>query len=222
MNRTIIASWEKNADEWIRIIDTDKIASREFTNEAIVEVINRSAAHKVLDIGCGEGWLTRSITKMGKVAVGVDVIEKLLENAQEKGSEHYYRISYEDISKGKPIPEGPYEMAVFNFSIYQNEGVVALLENVQKALKNGGQIVIQTLHPYFLIENGLLYKSQVIENAWKGLPGHFTEGHSWYARTFEEWVSVFLNCNLRLIRLKEVKNKYSNPVSMIFILEKIE
>ncbi|MGB5822243.1 MAG: class I SAM-dependent methyltransferase [Saonia sp.] len=218
MKSEITASWEKNAEEWIQVIESNEIESRKYTNTAIVDTLRHTNATKILDIGCGEGWLTRSITAMGKSAVGMDAIAALLENARKKGPEPYYQMSYEDIIAAKPIPETPFDLAVFNFCLYQKEGLTDLLAQIKKALVKDGRIIIQTLHPFFLFQQGLEYTSQWIDDSWKGLPGNFIDGHSWYARIFEDWATVFNTCKMTISEVKEVTNTHKQPVSVIFIL----
>ena len=217
----IIRSWEKNTAEWIKVIDTNLIPSREFTNRAIVQTIANLGASKILDVGCGEGWLTREITGMGKTAVGIDAIPGLLENARKKGTESYYTMSYEEIIEGTSIPEAPFDTAVFNFSLYQKNGLKDLLIQTKKALSANGTILIQTLHPFFLLQQGLEYKSQWMHDSWRGLPGNFTDGHSWYARTFEDWTLVFKQSSLVLEYTKEIIGESLQPVSVIFTLTKV-
>ncbi len=70
MNQRIIDSWNKNSEEWIRVIANNQIESRRFTNKAIEGELKNIAFEKVIDIGCGEGWLTRSLTGMKKKQSG--------------------------------------------------------------------------------------------------------------------------------------------------------
>lgn len=213
---SIKTSWEINAATWIEVMDSQKIASRKFTNEAILDVLKNTDAKKIVDIGCGEGWLTRAITQMGKTAVGIDATLLLLENARKKGEEIYHHLSYEDIMMGKIIPDTLFDIAIFNFSIYQNESLIPLLKALKKSLSKPGEIIIQTLHPFFLIQNQLPYKSQWIHDSWKGLSGNFTNGHEWYARTFEDWNSDFQKAGLVLNEVIEVNNEDTIPISVIF------
>jgi len=219
MENEVIDSWKKNAKEWVKVIDRNKIESRQYTNKAIEGVLREMSGNNILDMGCGEGWLTRSITEMGKRAVGIDVIETLLVNARKKGPESFFLMSYEDIMIGRRIPEGPYDMAIFNFSIYQKDGLVELLNNTRKFLLKNGKIAIQTIHPYFLLNNGMAYRSQMISDSWKGLPGNFTEGHQWYARTIEDWISIIAQCGMKIVELREIINFDKEPVSLILISE---
>lgn len=221
MSDKIIASWEKNASEWIKVIQNDAIPSRKFTNAAIVETIKGLSGKKALDVGCGEGWLTREMGNLGWDATGLDATEKLVLEARSKSSQNFEVFTYEDIMEGKSIPYAPFDIAVFNFCLYQEHGLHELLSKILEQLSSKGTIVIQTLHPYFLLQNGLSYKSQWLSDSWKGLPGNFTDGHSWYARTFADW-STELNLLSNTTNLfNEVVNDQGIPISLIIKISKI-
>tara|TARA_R110002012_G_scaffold321191_3_gene547979 strand:+ start:24136 stop:24804 length:669 start_codon:yes stop_codon:yes gene_type:complete len=212
----IKTSWETNAEEWIKVLESQQISSRKFTNEAIMAVLKNSKAIKILDMGCGEGWLSRAITSMGKTAVGLDATASLLANARKKGKEVYHHLSYEDIIDAKKIADAPFDAAVFNFCIYQHKTLNLLLLELKQSVIEKGEIIIQTLHPYFLLQHQLPYQSQWIDDSWKGLAGNFTDGHQWYARTFEDWNSEFQNAGLVLNEIIEVNNEKQIPISVIF------
>lgn len=220
MKSDIISSWEKNASEWIKVIQDNQIPSRKFTNKAILETVASLDCKKLADIGCGEGWLTREISKMGCQAVGFDAIEDLILEAKKKHLGNYHVLTFEDIIEGKPIPDAPFDVAVFNFCLYLEEGLQKLLENTLKSISDNGFIIIQTLHPFFLIQNELPYKSQWLSDAWKGLPGNFEDGHSWYARTFENWLEVLGTLKKVKINFQEVLNNDEKPISLIIKIKK--
>lgn len=214
---SILKSWEINAGEWSKIVEQEGIASREFTNPAIVNAIKEYAPLNILDLGCGEGWLTRALHENYKV-IGIDATEALLETARRKGHQKFYKIAYKEIIEGVKIPEAPFNAIILNFCLYQKEEVPDLLIALKRSLSKAGLIFIQTLHPSFLIKNGLPYEDQWIENSWKGLNGNFVHPHSWYSRTLENWINTFRDCKYKLIKVKEVNNSNKIPVSIIFIL----
>lgn len=219
MNTDIQKSWDKNADEWIKIMDANAIESRKFTNPAILQTLKELKGSTILDCGCGEGWLTREMTAMGKIAVGIDGTEKLIERAKTKGAEVYRLLKYEDITQHTVIADALFDIIVFNFSLYHETGMDTLLRHIQNSLQNEGTIIIQTLHPYFILEHGNKYCSQWFEDSWKGLPGQFKDGHSWFARTFAAWITVFKHARLRMVEVREVTNENKQPVSIIFMLK---
>lgn len=217
----IIRSWSKNASEWSRLIEQEKIASRKFTNPAIVEEVMKYDLLKILDLGCGEGWLSRALKNKRNSVTGVDVTEALLETARRKSSQNFYRMSYEEIIEGKSIPEAPFDAVVLNFCLYHKEEVPRLLFSLRSSLSKPGLIFIQTLHPVFLLLNNQAYEDQWIKDSWKGLQGNFVEPHAWYARTFESWISAFIDSGFNILGVKEVTNDSKIPVSVIFKAEKV-
>ncbi|MEM9141985.1 MAG: methyltransferase domain-containing protein [Bacteroidota bacterium] len=218
-SNSVTTSWDKNAQEWIRVIDADLIPSRKFTNPAILDAVEGLDAKKMLDLGCGEGWLTREVSGMGKKVVGIDASAALLNNARTKGPESYYCLRYEDVVAGQAIPEAPYGTIICNFCLYDKDSLTPLLQKLGAFLDEKGQVLIQTLHPFFLIQQGLPYQSQWLRDSWKGLPGNFTHGHSWYARTLEDWVSTIGKAGMRITQLTEVVNDDQRPISLLLILE---
>ena len=220
MSKEILDSWNKNADEWIKVIQNDAIPSRKFTNKAILEMVSELDGKKMVDIGCGEGWLTREMGKLGWDATGLDAIECLVLEARKKSDESFHVLTFEEIIDGKPMLNAPFDAAVFNFCLYLKDGLRELLLNTLKQLSPNGTIVIQTLHPFFLLQNGLPYKSQWLSNSWKGLPGDFTDGHSWYARTMEDWVAELNRLENINFSMKEIVNDEEKPISLIIKIKK--
>lgn len=215
----IIKSWEINAEEWSRVIEEESIASRKYTNPAIVETIKEYDPVRILDLGCGEGWLTRALTTAKNQVIGVDGTEALLVSARKKGAQDFYKITYEEIIDGVKIPGAPFDAVVLNFCLYQKDEVPKLLKALKGSLANHGLIFIQTLHPSFLLFNDLPYEDQWIADSWKGLNGKFVHPHSWYARTLETWINTFRNCSLEIVKVKEVINNNKIRVSIIFMLK---
>lgn len=220
MKNKIIHSWNINAREWIALIESEGIISRRVTNPAIVSIVNQYAPTKILDLGCGEGWLTRKLASQGFRAYGADAIKELVHHARNNGHEEYFQLSYQQIIEGKKIPFQPFDAVVFNFSLYEENETVALLKQIKPHLSQKGLIFIQTLHPFSMVKNGLLYKSQWRDNAWKGLPGTFKAPHDWYCRTIEDWLSVFNASGLQVIAIREpLTEDEKSPASIIFVLE---
>ncbi len=218
MEKEVLASWDENADEWIKVLESQKIQSRAFTNKAIIKTLSALPISKILDCGCGEGWLTRSLSALGKDVVGIDATSRLIKKARQLSADTFYELSYEQIIDGESIPEHPFNAIVFNFCLYQKIGLEQLLKKIKGATTKNGFIIVQTIHPHWLKGQNLPYKSQWIKDSWLGLPGNFVNGHSWYARTFEDWISVFKNSGLRLHTIKEVTDTQSEPISVIFVL----
>ena len=91
----IINSWKNNVQPWIRAVRKSEIESRLLvTNEAIVNTILDQSPETVLDIGCGEGWLSRELKKSNVTTLGVDIIPAFIECAQKEDSDSFKEFSF--------------------------------------------------------------------------------------------------------------------------------
>lgn len=79
----LLASWQHNAQAWIAAVRGGAIASRrQVTDQAILLAILGRQPQRVLDLGCGEGWLLRALGERGIQAVGVDADPALVQAAR--------------------------------------------------------------------------------------------------------------------------------------------
>ncbi|HTL10346.1 MAG TPA: class I SAM-dependent methyltransferase [Chitinophagaceae bacterium] len=215
----ILSSWRANAPHWIATIDNAELESRVLvTNNAIVAAINSYPLHTILDIGCGEGWLTRTLRQQGKDAWGVDAIDALVENAIAKDGPFYKQASYKALATGQQVMPAPADAAVINFALIDKEDTEALLHAIPQYLVPGGLLFIQTLHPLSIAMSGE-YCSGWKEGSWNGMKRNFEQPYQWYFRTLEDWWQLFAN-DYTLLALREpVHPETKKPLSVIFILQ---
>lgn len=221
MNRNqsrILDSWSANAGEWISLIDSGGIASRKYTNAAILEALLTFPGKRLVDLGCGEGWLARSLAEEGKEMMGIDGTSTLIDRAKALGLATYHCMAYETIIAGGTPPVAPFDGAVFNFSLYERPLLVPLLTRIAEWIPTG-RLFIQTLHPFSLIGKGMPYGDQTLENAWDGLPGQFERPHTYDVLTFSGWVAAFEQTPWKLVAVNETMGHPPTvPLSIIFIL----
>ena len=216
----ILRSWALNAQNWIQSIDNQEIESRKLaTNQAIVDAILHYRPRTVLDLGCGEGWLTRELVARGIEAFGADGTAALIEDARQKGPGRYQVRTYEEIIAGEPLEGQPFESIAINFGLFGKESTEALLAALKDRLSPGGLIFIQTLHPFGLAEQGAPYVSHWETDSWNGLKGAYTEPHRWYYRTIGDWVGLFDGLGLPIRELREPVNPGNGkPLSLVFVV----
>jgi 2-polyprenyl-3-methyl-5-hydroxy-6-metoxy-1,4-benzoquinol methylase len=217
----VLSSWRAIAPTWSDVIENQEIESRLLvTNQAIIDAIQSYKPKSVLDIGCGEGWLTRELTTLGISTSGVDGVSKLIDNAKAFGknipNNTYYISSYEDIAKGNFI-HPTVEAIVCNFSLIGKEAVDNLLYSLPSLLKPSGLLFIQTLHPLMAVGT-FPYQNSWRPGSWDGFTRQFTEAPPWYFRTIESWISLICKSGFDLLEVREPLHPHTQkPTSIIFI-----
>ena len=217
----IVDSWDKNAEPWIAAVREEQIASRALcTDQAIIEAVLDGEPQTVLDVGCGEGWLTRALCARGLQVTGIDVVPALIEEARRAGGGTFHLLSYEDLAGGKW--EGRVDAVVCNFSLLGKESVEGILRAASGLLNPQGRFIVQTLHPVWA-RGDVPYRDGWRKGSWDGFGDDFTDPAPWYFRTLASWIRLFLANDFQLIDLREpIHPKHEKPASVIFIAERRE
>ena len=146
--KQIVESWQRNAAPWVAALDQQAIASRAtVTNGAIVNAVLSHHPQRVLDVGCGEGWLMRELAGHGVDVAGFDAVAELVAEAIARGSKNCQCIAYEALDE-VAWPQ-TFDLAVCNFSLL-GESVEQPLRSLKRALSANGHLLVQTLHPCFI------------------------------------------------------------------------
>ncbi len=214
--RKIIDSWHKNAAPWIVAIQERQIESRRLvTDRSIIDAVVNQNGRTVLDLGCGEGWLTRTLVQQGMDVLGTDIIPVLIHQAQVNGQGRFELISYEEITAGKLSEK--FDVAVANFSLLGDESVRGVFRSMSRLLNPHGTFIVQTLHPIFATGD-LPYIDGWRCSSWCGFSPEFTDPPPWYFRTLATWVNLFVANGLSIVEIREPKNPQTGkPAAVIFM-----
>jgi 2-polyprenyl-3-methyl-5-hydroxy-6-metoxy-1,4-benzoquinol methylase len=213
---TIVESWGINASPWTAAVREGQIDSRtRVTDRAVLDAVLRLKPKSVLDIGCGEGWLSRAVAAQNIKVVGIDVVPQLVEAAKQAGGGDFRVLSYEDLALGRM--QLSVDVAVCNFALIGKESVEGLFATIPSLLTDEGAFVVQTLHP-LMVCGELPYQDGWRKGSWAGCGKDFINPAPWYFRTMESWTSLFFSNGLRLCELLEpVHPVTQKPASAIFI-----
>ena len=129
----ILSSWEANAGPWSTAVRENRIESRtSVTNQAVLEAIGLGEDRTALDLGCGEGWLSRAMTQHGWRVVGVDGSARLIETARSFGIGEYFCLDYSRLEA--ELPHHDFDLVVCNFSLLGEESTPAALRAARCSL----------------------------------------------------------------------------------------
>lgn len=218
-DKQIIQSWHQNAKAWIGAIQNQEIESRNLvTNKAIIDAVMERRPSTALDVGCGEGWLSRTLIDRNVDIVGIDVVPELIENASKMSSGKYHVCSYGDLAK-EQIIDSKFDAVICNFSLIGKEDVDYLIGAIPQVLNKKGILYIQTLHHLACCEEGNS-KDGWREGSWDGFGTEFRDPAPWYYRTKASWKRLLRESGFVITECREPRYPGKEiPASMIFISE---
>ncbi|WP_374439710.1 class I SAM-dependent methyltransferase [Pseudomonas panipatensis] len=218
-NQRILQSWQANAQAWTRVVREQRIDSRRLaTDAAILDALMAAAPRRVLDIGCGEGWLCRALGERGCVALGVDAAPALIAAARQAGGARFEVLTQAELAAGAGHGLGRFDALVCNFALF-DEDLAPLLRGLQGLLAPAGRLLIQTLHPWSACGE------QAYADGWRletfaAFADAFSEPMPWYFRTLESWLALLHASGWRLSRLGEpCRPDTGSPCSLLLIAE---
>jgi SAM-dependent methyltransferase len=210
------SSWVTNATAWTDAVRGGTIASRRAgTDAAILGALHGLPPGRVLDVGCGEGWLARALAGRGHRVVGLDASLPLIERAHEHGGGEFRVVSYEALAAEPALAgPGPYDAVVCNFSLL-GQDLVPLLCALRGLLAAGAPLVVQTVHP-FVACGDLPYRDGWREESFAGFGGAFGAPMPWYFRTIGSWLRLIAEAGLSVGSLEEpVHPESGRPLSLL-------
>jgi 2-polyprenyl-3-methyl-5-hydroxy-6-metoxy-1,4-benzoquinol methylase len=213
----IIRSWNTNAKPWTTAIQTRSIRSRKLvTDQAIIDAVLSVGPRRVLDLGCGEGWLARALNSSGIQVTGVDVVPELIAEAARLGGGEFHLQAYDAIAEGR-WRCGPFDAAVCNFSLLGRESVDSLIGALGDYLGEAGHLIVQTLHPVAACGDHP-YQDGWRAGTWLGFNGEFRDPAPWYFRTLESWISLLRRSGFEVMECREpTAPEGLAPASVIFV-----
>ncbi|HZG81894.1 MAG TPA: methyltransferase domain-containing protein [Brevibacillus sp.] len=213
-------SWITNAEAWTQSVREKQIESRKLvTDQAVIQEIARHRPAKVLDVGCGEGWLVRTLAEKGMEVVGIDGSNELIKRAKESGGGVYYTINYTDFCESPKQVGDQFDAIVCNFSIL-SEVIVPLLTSLSSLLSQQGVLMIHTLHPFAVTEKERYEDGWRKEN-FQGMGEGYQAEMPWYFRTMSSWLNALHHAGLRLVHCKEpIHPLTGKPLSLLMTAQK--
>lgn len=147
-------AWNVNAKFW----DERMGEGNDFVNvlqmPAIARLLPIKAGERVLDIGCGNGLMSRRLAAQGAEVVAFDFAAEMIAHARERTREYKDRITYlvldaTDESALLKLGEGSFDAALSNMALFDMAEIKPLFRALARLLKPDGRFVFTMMHPCF-------------------------------------------------------------------------
>lgn len=147
----ISAAWDRVAPWWLSRYTARGDINREWIIDPVLqEFLGSVRGRRILDAGCGGGYLARLLARRGGTVHGVDVSAKLLaaaeaEEAKDALGIHYRRADLADL----PFADGTFDATVCNIVLQDVRRYREAIREIHRVLRPGGSFVFSITHPAF-------------------------------------------------------------------------
>jgi ubiquinone/menaquinone biosynthesis C-methylase UbiE len=145
------SSYTENAEFWVKIMRDGLDPYRtQLTNDAVIGAVEPRPGLDILDIGCGEGYLSRLIARHGAHVTGIDACDELIEAARHAADNEGLDIELLTAPADLlPLPDESVDVVVCNHLLNDLGDLEGPMHEFARVLRTNGRLVVLMLHPCF-------------------------------------------------------------------------
>ncbi|MDT0487280.1 class I SAM-dependent methyltransferase [Streptomyces doebereineriae] len=144
-------TWDTIADWYAERVRTGS-AMHEFARDALLDGLPADLhGQRILDLGCGEGLITRALAMRGGSVVGIDPSPRMIGHARaaEEATPSGARYAVDDGGSLATVATGSVEWVTAGLSLNNVPDLTAAVSAVRRVLVPGGHLVFTVPHPCF-------------------------------------------------------------------------
>lgn len=198
--------WRKNTNFWIKIIRENLDPYRlKVTNKAILDSLKQEKNLRILDVGCGEGYLCRTMAKLGHQVFGIDSCQKLIKAAKDLERKKPLGIKYfaGDFRKTN-FSSLYFDVIISHQTINEIENPEKVFQEFSRILKRGGGLILLFLHPCFEIDPKMYFQRIKIKKSYYLVSGIKSPSPYFYLHLpLSEWIELLRKSGFLIKRIEE-------------------
>lgn len=215
-----IRRWNMHAGKFTAKYTEEGDRSREvLLNPALQACMGPLGGKKVLDAGCGEGYLSRKMVKAGASVEAVDYSTEMLKLARER-TPSALGITYHhgNLEKLEMFGDQSFDLIVSNMVIQDLAHYEQAIAEMQRLLVPGGRFIFSILHPCFQTPQSGWVKDETGKKLYWKVDQYFNEGpleqdmpydqeekFLYFHRTLSSYVQTIIEAGLLLEGMIEPK-----------------
>jgi ubiquinone/menaquinone biosynthesis C-methylase UbiE len=151
-----LVDWPELA-EWYdgKIGDEGDMWHRELIDPTLLALVGEVRGQKLLDLGCGNGYLARRFARQGATVVGVDASAPVVALAEHRERALPLGIRYlvHDASRLPMLPDESFDLVYSNMALMDMPDAASPIRESARVLRPGGRFVASLSHPCFDVPN---------------------------------------------------------------------
>jgi len=136
--------WEAETDNWVTWARTPGFDAYWYFRDAFFDDIVPPPGARTLEIGCGEGRVSRDLVERGHHVVALDTAVGLVGHAREADAETRYLVAESD---SIPLPSATVDLVVAYNVLQVVPDMAATVEECARVLRAGGHLCCCIAHP---------------------------------------------------------------------------
>ena len=117
------------------------LSRQAYPYQAIAEYVARQPKMRILDVGCGYGYLSYALRQAGHGVIGIDVSAKAISKAKSLFGGEFSPVKLEDYAKGRPKP---FQLIIATEIIEHLTNLSVFFLAAKELLEPGGVLLITT------------------------------------------------------------------------------
>lgn len=207
---------QKNAKAYLNFLDSsDGQIQQEFLYLAIKKELDILKPQKIIEAGCGTGWLCSKILNDGFNIYGFDGSEILLNIAERDYPKIDFKLA--DVQKELPYEKNSFDVAILNVMIHDVEDQIVAMKNLFDVTSSDGKMIVTIPNPYYALPTGY-WKRGIFRRLFGRMPKLILKNYFGFDRTGK---STVMNENFA-VRSYSLSNSINHATSAGWKLIKLE
>ncbi len=206
------ALWDRLADDWQIQVGTVGDANRRLNSDPMLwALLGDVEGRRVLDAGCGTGYLSGQLAARGAVVTGIDVSPRMIALARAAYPELDVRV--DSCATLTTIADASIDALVANYVLMDVPDLPATMAAFSRVLRPGGIAVVVFSHPCFPQGRATVEGSRVayhwpfsyfeprtcVDPPWK----HFTSHFVYFHRPLSTYWKAFRGAGFEVVEFEE-------------------
>lgn len=145
-------NWEDLVEWWDnKQGDEGDLWHKTLIDPTVLRILGNVSGKDVLDLGCGNGYFSRKLARMGARVTGIDSSAPIVEKAQEKERLAPLGVDYNvaEAAHLTMIGDGSFDVVLANMALDDIENAQGAINECARVLRLRGRLVASISHPCF-------------------------------------------------------------------------
>jgi ubiquinone/menaquinone biosynthesis C-methylase UbiE len=209
-----VPGWDEAADWYAGMLTDSSRGYNQLAARVALDLLGDVHGRDVLDLGCGEGHISRLLARAGAKVTGVDPTARLLQLAEQAERQQPLGIRYQrgNAEHLAGLQDQSVDAVCAVLVLHHTDPLEAALTEAYRVLRRGGTLVLIIPHPVLDHPNaGWAGQQRILgqyaeERFWStATGGQVSAVHhiGWHHRTLSSWLNALADAGFRVQRAAE-------------------